>query len=122
MKAEFFSSKHFDMIYRIAKIEATLHAEALSQHLPVDEFTIGRLLKLHLLNMLGWNTNMVDKIEIVAKKHTEVSTEDEKQRENKEVISIYNFYQEVNPVEYYDFLLQKIGDPYKISIIWKKVV
>jgi len=122
MRTVFLSSDHFNMLYRIAEIEATFHAEALSRYLPIDEFTTGRLLKLHLLNILGWNTNIVNEIEIVVKNHIEHRNEDEKQREVKEIIDIYRFYQEINPVDYYDFLLQKIGDPYKISIIWRKVV
>jgi hypothetical protein len=122
MRTVFLSSKHFEMLYNLAEIEATFHAEALSRYLPIDEFTTGRLLKLHLLNILGWNTSMVDEIEIVVKNHIENRSESEKQKEIKEIISIYDFYQEVNPVEYYDFLLQKIGDPYKVAIIWRKVV
>ncbi len=122
MRTVLLSSDHFLLLYRLAEIESTWHAEALSKYLPVDEFTTGRLLKLHLLNLLGWNTNMVDEIEIVEKNHISSRNDDEKQKEIKEIMNIYEFYQEVNPVDYYDFLLQKIGDPYKISIIWRKVV
>jgi len=122
MRTVFLSSKHFEMLYNLAEIEATFHADALSRYLPIDEFTTGRLLKLHLLNILGWNTNMVNEIEIVVKNHIENRSEAEKQKEIKEIISIYDFYQEVNPVDYYDFLLQKVGDPYKVSIIWRRVV
>jgi len=122
MKTFLFSSKHLLLLYDLAEIEATWHAEALSKYIMVDEFTKDRLLKLHLLNILGWNTNMVDKIEITDRGGIERSQYNMKEKEIEEIKSMYTFYQEVNPLEYYDFLLQKIGDPYKVSIVWSRVV
>jgi hypothetical protein len=114
-KVTLISSEYMLLLYDLAQTEAAWHAEALSRYISVDEFNRDRLLKLHLLNILGWNTAMVDEIEILERRNIERCRTE---KELDEIKSIFMFYQEVNPIVYYDFLLQKIGDPYRISIVW----
>jgi hypothetical protein len=122
MKTLLIPSKHLLLLYDLAEIEAAWHVEALSKYITVDDFTKDRLLKLHLLNILGWRADMVDKIEIIDRWNVKKDGDEMKEKEIAEIRSMYDFYQEINPLEYYDFLLQKIGDPYRLSIVWSKVI
>ena len=101
-------------IWEIANLETREHVRALERWgIRADPMTTSRILKLNLLNNLGKKAKEVKEIRIIQIGNVKKTISKEEENE------IRKFYEEIDPLDYYDFLIEKIGDPYSVEVVWK---